>query len=421
MSNYLTGALPGTGGTIKEIPEDFLVEEIPLYAPCGDGEHLYLRVEKCGITTFDLLQRLARALGVRERDIGYAGLKDARATTRQTLSLTGVTEEQALALDLEGIRILSAARHRNKLRLGHLAGNRFTIRVRQVGAEALEQALDVLSVLQDIGVPNRFGQQRYGSLGNSHTIGGALLRGDHAAAAAQIVGDPAAISNERWRQGAEAFAAGDYDTALAALPARFRDERRMIQMLKDGRSAKEAVLALPNKLLRLYLSAYQASLFDRMVDMRLATLDRLWAGDLAFKHDNGACFLVEDPEVEQVRADRFEISPTAPFRLQADPGPGRSGAPGSRSPRQGRGAAGGFSPRRRADHGGGAPSAAGAVERRRGPLRGRRSGSLLRSPSGELRHRRAARGHENLGACRTSHEPAAKSSIWSISELLFDQ
>jgi tRNA pseudouridine13 synthase len=313
MSNYLTGALPGTGGTIKEIPEDFLVEEIPLYAPCGDGEHLYLRVEKCGITTFDLLQRLARALGVRERDIGYAGLKDARATTRQTLSLTGVTEEQALALDLEGIRILSAARHRNKLRLGHLAGNRFTIRVRQVGAEALEQALDVLSVLQDIGVPNRFGQQRYGSLGNSHTIGGALLRGDHAAAAAQIVGDPAAISNERWRQGAEAFAAGDYDTALAALPARFRDERRMIQMLKDGRSAKEAVLALPNKLLRLYLSAYQASLFDRMVDMRLATLDRLWAGDLAFKHDNGACFLVEDPEVEQVRADRFEISPTAPL------------------------------------------------------------------------------------------------------------
>lgn len=313
MNNYLTAALPGTGGTIKEVPEDFLVEEIPLYAPCGDGEHLYLTVEKCGITTFDLLQRLAKALGVRDRDIGYAGLKDARATTRQTLSLTGVTVDQALALDLEGIRILGAVRHRNKLRLGHLAGNRFTIRVRQVEADALERALGVLQVLQDVGVPNRFGEQRYGSLGNSHLIGCALLRGDYVSAATHIVGDPAAISNERWRQGAEAFAVGDYDTALAALPARFRDERRMIQILKEGRPAKEAVFAMPRKLLRLYLSAYQSSLFDRMVDMRLATLDRLWAGDLAFKHDNGACFFVEDPEVEQVRADRFEISPTAPL------------------------------------------------------------------------------------------------------------
>ncbi|HEY7746757.1 MAG TPA: tRNA pseudouridine(13) synthase TruD [Desulfuromonadales bacterium] len=313
MSSYLTASFPGTGGSIKETPEDFLVEELPLYTPCGEGEHLYLTVEKRGLTTFDLLQQLSRALRVPEREIGYAGLKDARATTRQTVSVTGVRPEQAMALELAGVRVLAARYHRNKLRLGHLAGNRFEIRLRGVGEGALETALDVLHVLAQVGVPNLFGEQRYGSLGNSHLIGAALLRRNFAEAVAQIVGDPAKIGNERWRQGAEAFAAGDLAGALAALPSRMRDERRMIEALRDGRPAEEAVLTLPRKLLRLYLSAFQSALFDRLVAMRLGTLETLWAGDLAWKHDNGACFVVEDPAVEQPRADRFEISPSAPL------------------------------------------------------------------------------------------------------------
>jgi tRNA pseudouridine13 synthase len=313
MNDYLTAQFPGTGGVIKEAPEDFLVEEIPLYSPCGEGEHLYVEVEKQGLTTFDLLSRLARTLGVRERELGYAGLKDARATTRQTVSIPGVKPDQVLGLELEGVRILSARFHRNKLRPGHLAGNRFTIRIRQVREGSLDEARDVLHVLQNVGVPNRFGSQRYGSLGNSHLIGGALLRQNFEEAARQIVGDPSMISNERWRTGAERFAAGDLEGALAALPARYRDERRMIQALIEGRSARAAVLGMPRKLLRLYLSAYQSQLFDRMVTMRLSTLDILWAGDLAWKHDNGACFFVEDPAFEQPRADRFEISPSGPL------------------------------------------------------------------------------------------------------------
>ncbi len=313
MSSYLTASFPGTGGSLKESPEDFLVEELPLYEACGEGEHLYITVEKRGLTTFDLLQKLARALRVPEREIGYAGLKDARATTRQTLSVPGVRPEQALALEIEGVRVLSARYHRNKLRLGHLAGNRFEIRLRGVREDTLETARDVLHVLEQVGVPNLFGEQRYGSLGNSHLIGAALLRRNFAGAAAQIVGDPAKIGNERWRQGAEAFAAGDLATALAALPPRMRDERRMIETLRAGHSAEEAVLALPRKMLRLYLSAFQSSLFDRIVAMRLDSLETLWPGDLAYKHDNGACFVVEDPAAEQPRADRFEISPSGPL------------------------------------------------------------------------------------------------------------
>ncbi|WP_432822691.1 tRNA pseudouridine(13) synthase TruD, partial [Trichloromonas sp.] len=132
MSSYLTATVPGTGGTIKESPEDFLVEEIPLYPPCGEGEHLYLLVEKEGVSTHDMLHRLAKALKVKEREIGYAGLKDAKARTRQTVSITGVKPEQVKALEFEDIRILDARFHGNKLRLGHLAGNRFTIRLRRV-------------------------------------------------------------------------------------------------------------------------------------------------------------------------------------------------------------------------------------------------------------------------------------------------
>jgi tRNA pseudouridine13 synthase len=310
---YLTSNFPGTGGVVKESPEDFRVEEIPLYLPCGEGEHLYLTVEKRGMTTFDMVDRLARALQVKKQDIGYAGLKDARATTRQTISLPRVRAEQALALNLDDITVLSAAYHRNKLRTGHLAGNRFEIRIRGVDPEALGRAQDILHVLQMTGVPNYFGEQRYGVLGNSHLIGGAILRGEFDRAAREIIGNPESIDNPRWRQAAELFAAGRLEQALEALPRQMRQERRLILDLAQGRPAKKAVLNMPHKLLRLYLSAFQSNLFDRIVTMRLDTLDVLWPGDLAYKHDNGACFVVTDPAAEQPRADRLEISPSGPL------------------------------------------------------------------------------------------------------------
>ncbi|OHB31440.1 MAG: tRNA pseudouridine(13) synthase TruD [Desulfuromonadaceae bacterium GWC2_58_13] len=313
MSSYLTATVPGTGGTIKESPEDFLVEEIPLYTPCGEGEHLYVQVEKEGVTTHDLLHQLSRALKVKEREIGYAGLKDARARTRQTVSFCGVRPEQVMALELENIRILDARFHRNKLRLGHLAGNRFTIRVRQVVAGALDHARDTLRLLQQVGVPNRFGEQRYGVLGNSHLVGRALLRRDFADAVRLIIGDPTQITNERWRAAAECFVGGDLEGALAAFPGRFRDERTMLRALLEGRSAEQAIMGYPRKMLRLYLSACQSHLFDRIVALRLASLDILWNGDLAYKHDNGACFIVQDAAVEQPRADRLEVSPSGPM------------------------------------------------------------------------------------------------------------
>ena len=83
---FATAGLPGSGGRLKAAPEDFRVDEVPAYLPCGAGPHLYLRVEKRDRTTRDVLRALALALGVPERDAGYAGLKDRAAVTSQWLS-----------------------------------------------------------------------------------------------------------------------------------------------------------------------------------------------------------------------------------------------------------------------------------------------------------------------------------------------
>src|SRR3712207_5138236 len=129
---YLTAEQPGIGGRLKVKPEDFIVEEIPLYLPSGEGQHLYAEIEKTGLSTYAAIKTIAQALNISPNAIGYAGLKDARAITRQTLSIEGATPEAINQLHLSNIKILKVNRHGNKLRVGHLAGNRFVIRVREV-------------------------------------------------------------------------------------------------------------------------------------------------------------------------------------------------------------------------------------------------------------------------------------------------
>jgi tRNA pseudouridine13 synthase len=102
---YLTPHFPGIGGVIKQRPEDFFVQELPAYEPSGSGEHVYAEVQKIGLTTFDAINRLAGALGISSRDIGYAGLKDARAIARQIFSIPGTTEQKVMSLQLPGISV----------------------------------------------------------------------------------------------------------------------------------------------------------------------------------------------------------------------------------------------------------------------------------------------------------------------------
>jgi tRNA pseudouridine13 synthase len=209
---------------------------------------------------------------------------------------------------------LSASRHRNKLKLGHLAGNSFTLRVRGVESDAQEKAEAILAVLCKRGVPNYFGSQRYGGLGNSHLIGRAILQRDFKGAIDAIMGDPAKVRDDHWRQAVEAYHQGDLVGSLEHFPGHCRTERELLQrLIKRPEAFERALDAVSPRLKKLYLSAYQSSLFDRVLEQRLKTFDKVYVGDLAYRHDNGACFLVEDSAAEEKRAQEFEISPTGPM------------------------------------------------------------------------------------------------------------
>jgi tRNA pseudouridine13 synthase len=310
---WSTGDLAGIGGSYKFCPEDFFVEEIPLYPYSGQGEHLYLQLEKCGLSTPEMLRRIAACLKLPARDIGYAGLKDSQAITRQWISLPARCEPNLARLEQLQLKILASTRHDNKLRLGHLAGNRFRLRIRKPHPLAKQKAEPILQQLEKQGVPNRFGEQRYGSLGNSHRLGQLLLTGAYPEFCRELIGDPQRIDNPKWRRAAQLFRDGDICSAAQQLPPKMSVEKQLLETLIKGRTPKAAVLALPKPMLRLYLSALQSWLFDQLLLQRLPALGLVRKGDLAIKHANGACFLVEDPDAEQSRADQFEISPTAPL------------------------------------------------------------------------------------------------------------
>ncbi|HEX8951276.1 MAG TPA: tRNA pseudouridine(13) synthase TruD, partial [Polyangia bacterium] len=231
----MTPDLPGTGGLHKATPEDFVVDELPAYAPSGEGGHTFLRIEKRGLTTAEAIARLCRALDVAQKDAGAAGQKDRQALTRQWISLPAVEPERALAASAEGVRVLEAVRHGHKLRTGHLAGNRFSLTLRGVVPDGLARARAVVARLVERGMANYFGQQRFGA------------RGDNAARGKQL------LSPE----------------SRARLSP---NERRML------------------------VSAYQAELFNRYLDGRItdALVDRPLAGDVLKKTDTGGLFTVDD-------------------------------------------------------------------------------------------------------------------------------
>src|SRR5882724_6046731 len=134
-----TPDLPGVGGRIKAAPEDFEVEEIPAYEPSGQGDHLFLWVEKRDVGAEYFTRQVAKRLDLPPGEVGAAGLKDRRAVTRQWVSVPATAESRLTALDGDGITLLRTSRHANKLRPGHLRGNRFRVLIRDVAADAGER------------------------------------------------------------------------------------------------------------------------------------------------------------------------------------------------------------------------------------------------------------------------------------------
>jgi tRNA pseudouridine13 synthase len=174
---FLTDDLPGIGGVIKRQPEDFEVEEIPAYPPSGSGDFLYLWIEKRSMGAEYFTRLIARLLELSPGEVGVAGLKDRHAITRQMVSVPARAEPRVAALDIEGLRVLQVSRHGNKLRPGHLRGNRFRILIRDVAPEAAERVEPILNRMRQQGLPNFYGPQRFGNQGETARIGMAMLRG----------------------------------------------------------------------------------------------------------------------------------------------------------------------------------------------------------------------------------------------------
>jgi len=158
-------------------PRDFTVEEIPLYEFSGTGEHLIVQVRKKGLSTWELTDLLSNCLGIPRRQIGYAGLKDKHALTTQYLSLPASVEKELERFEHEGVKILDMTRHENKLRVGHLKGNRFRLRFKKVLGVQKEKIDQVLDWIEARGMPNYFGLQRFGTEGNNWQEGQALVEG----------------------------------------------------------------------------------------------------------------------------------------------------------------------------------------------------------------------------------------------------
>lgn len=169
----------GASATLKRLNEDFIVTELPLQRPCGEGEHLWLNIEKNGANTAFVAQQLAEAAGVQARDVGYAGLKDRHAITRQWFSIylpKGETPDLT-RLQHPEFKVLSQSRHLKKLRPGDLQGNQFRIVLREVtGDPDSIQAVEAnLEAVASQGVPNYFGAQRFGLEGGNVEQGRAML------------------------------------------------------------------------------------------------------------------------------------------------------------------------------------------------------------------------------------------------------
>jgi len=173
----------GASATLKRLNEDFTVTELPLQLPCGEGEHIWLDIEKNGANTAFVAQQLAEAVGVQARDVGYAGLKDRHAITRQWFSIYfpkgGMQGDMPDLAQLQHpeFKVLGQSRHVKKLRPGDLQGNRFRIVLRDVTGDpdAMKAIEANLQAIASQGVPSYFGAQRFGFDGGNVEQGRAML------------------------------------------------------------------------------------------------------------------------------------------------------------------------------------------------------------------------------------------------------
>ncbi len=306
------------GGVIKVRPADFLVDELPLYEPSGEGEHLYLGIQKENMPHDEMIRVVAHHFNVDPDSIGTAGRKDRHAVTRQAISVNLPGKEPPTELTHDRLLVLWSLRHGNKLRTGHLAGNRFAIRVREVDPLQVPIVHRRLLQLVKSGVPNGFGEQRFGQRLDNHLLGRMVLEENWNGIIDHLTGTSHPIFPDHQRAARLACDAREWSTSVPLWGGGDHVERRMALAKSRGWTSSRSVKSLGGATLRFWVNALQSAIFNRVLDDRLAAneLDHIQADDIAYRHEGGACFKVNNEETLEslnARAARFEISPTGPL------------------------------------------------------------------------------------------------------------
>ncbi len=263
-------------------PRDFTVEEIPLYTFSGEGEHLILKVRKKELTTWEMIEIFSSALGVPKNQIGYAGLKDKHAMTIQYISLPANSETKLAQFSHENLKILDTTRHNNKIRVGHLSANRFSMRLKKVGGIERDKLNSTLEWIKQNGIPNYFGNQRFGTDGNNWEDGKKLIDGT------------LKIRDKKTRE----FLISAYQSYLFN---GWLSKRMELSHLLDHFSEEESekVMGLPKGTLAKVKT--QPHFF------------KLLEGDVMMHYPHGRLFLADDLMAEAVRFASLDIAPTGPI------------------------------------------------------------------------------------------------------------
>ncbi|MDD5339839.1 MAG: tRNA pseudouridine(13) synthase TruD [Candidatus ainarchaeum sp.] len=291
--SYLSKS-PGTGGSLKNAPEDFAVEEIladgtvleldrPFSRPDEPGRFVHFALQKRGWSTSSALSEIAKRLGMGQRNFNAAGMKDKTSISTQLASAEGASKGALLSLSVKDIRILGAWGARDRVKLGALLGNRFTIRVAGLEPEG-DAGGRVRRICAELNgqFPNYFGEQRFGSARkNTHKIGEKLLQGKFDDAVRTFLcgneGEGNALAMEARK---ELAATGNYAAALKTFPKHLRLERSMLAHLAaKPDDSVGALRRLPRNILLLFIHAFQSHMFNLLLSERIAEGPELEKGE----------------------------------------------------------------------------------------------------------------------------------------------
>lgn len=327
---------PGIGGTIRNSWEDFYVEEIPEITPQGEGPNVWIWIEKLGRTTLDVLLDISRDLHISRKRMGFAGMKDKNAITRQWICISNMDSdkqlEEIIALEdnIKNTEFLKVVRGQKKLRMGQLIGNKFKIIIRDIPfndnigslKEAGEIAEDVLKQLEVKGVPNYFGWQRFGNpRSTTHLVGEALIQNDLKKAVDRYIGHPSDDESPDSYKARAAYDEGNLNESLQLMHGGMRYEKMMLrELIKDldkygeltDKSYKNALHALPKPLSRMFVHAYQSYLFNEVVSRRVEMgINKYIEGDIII--DNEEKIVRDKNDEYQELIDNFNVHPTSPL------------------------------------------------------------------------------------------------------------